>query len=70
MNRFFLGLSLILALVSCSNVPETETGEIRTLRLIKNAFDSFNETKQFVDARDLINREKIDAAAWAVVLAG
>ena len=53
--------------MSCSNVPETETGEIRTLRLIKNAFDSFNETKQFVDARDLINREKIDAAKIPVL---
>lgn len=39
-----------------------ETGEIRTLKLLKKAFDTPNKPKQFIDARNLINREQIDAA--------
>ena len=58
MQAFFL----IVILASCSNAPETETGEIRTLQLLKKAFDSSNKPKQFIDARNLINREQIDAA--------
>ena len=62
MNKFFASLTLIIILASCSNAPETETGEIRTLQLIKKALDSSNKPKQFIDARNLINREQIDAA--------
>ena len=62
MNKFFASLALVLILASCSNAPETETGEIRTLQLLKKAFDSSNKPKRFMDARNLINREQIDAA--------
>ena len=62
MKKFLASLSFILILASCSNAPETETGEIRTLQLLKKAFDSSNKPKRFVDARKLIDREKIDAA--------
>ena len=62
MNKFIASLSFILILVSCSNAPETETSEIQTLQLLKKAFDQLNKPKRFVDARNLINREQIDAA--------
>ena len=62
MRKFSASLVLILILASCSNAPETETGEIRTLQLLKKAFDSSNKSKRFMDARNLINREQIDAA--------
>ena len=62
MKIFFASLALILILASCSNAPETETGEIRTLQLLKKVFDTSNKSKQFIDARNLINREQIDAA--------
>ena len=62
MSKFFVGLALTLILASCSKAPETETGEIRTLQLLKKAFDSSNKPMQFIDARNLINREQIDAA--------
>ena len=62
MNKFLASLSFILILASCSNAPETETGEIRTLQLLKNALISLDKPKRFVDAKDLINREQIDAA--------
>ena len=38
-----------------------ETGEIQALQLLKS-FDSSNRQKQFIDARNLISREQIDAA--------
>ena len=35
MNKFFISLTFILILASCSNAPDTETGEMRTLQLLK-----------------------------------
>ena len=62
MNKFLASLTLIVILSSCSNAPETETGEIRLLKLIKAAFEDSTNPKQFIDARKLINRKQIDAA--------
>ena len=67
MSRFCIWLCCILILASCSNAPETETGEIRTLQLLKKAFDSSRKPKQFIDARNLISREQIDAANMPVL---
>ena len=67
MKKFFASLALVLILASCSNAPETETGEIRTLQILKKAFDSSKQPKQFIDARNLINREQIDAANMPVL---
>ena len=67
MNGFFKSLAFILILASCSNAPETETGEIRTLQLLKKAFESSNKPKQLMDARNLINREQIDATSMPVL---
>ena len=67
MNKFFVSLTFIIILSSCSNAPETETGEIRTLKLIKAAFESSRKPTQFIDARDLINRKQIDAANSSVL---
>ena len=61
-NKFITSLAFIVILASCSNAPETETGEIRTLELLKEALDSSNKQRQFIDARNLINRKQIDAA--------
>ena len=67
MSKFFASLALILILASCSNAPETETGEIRTLQLLKKAFDSSKKPKQFINARNLINRKQIDEANMPVL---
>ena len=67
MKNFFASLAFILILTSCSNAPETETGEIRTLKLIKDAIAGSRKPKQFIDARNLINREQIDAANMPVL---
>ena len=62
MNKFLTSLTLIVIIASCSNSPERETGEIETMQLLKKAFDSSNKHQQFINARNLINREQIDAA--------
>ncbi len=67
MNNFLKSLAFILILASCSNAPEMETGEIRTLQLLKKAFEGSNKPKQFINARNLINRKQIDAANMPVL---
>lgn len=62
MNKFITSLASMFILASCSNAPETETGEIRTLKLIKDAFENIRKPKKFIDSRNLIYREQIDAA--------
>ena len=57
-------LVLVVALVSCTNTDEFETGEIRTFHLLKNAWTQWTQEtnqKSFPDSRQLINRKKIDA---------
>ena len=60
MNKFLASLTFILILASCSNAPEMETGEIRTLQLLKKAFESSNKPKRFLDSKTLLNRKRID----------
>ena len=62
MNKFLISLAVVIIFASCSNTPDMETGEIRTLQLLKKAFDSSNKPERFIDARNLINRKQIDAA--------
>ena len=62
MNKFIVSFIFIVILTSCSNTTDTQTGEMRTLQLLKEAFGSSTKQKQFIDARNLINREQIDAA--------
>ena len=56
MNKFLASFTFIIILVSCSNTTDMETGEIRTLQLLKKAFDSSNKYNRFIDARNLISQ--------------
>ena len=67
MNRFTLGLILIVIFASCSNTPELETGEIKTLEIINQAFQKSGQRKLFIDSRQLLNRKKIDKAKIPVL---
>jgi hypothetical protein len=62
MRKGFLNLVLILTLTSCSNTKDMETGEIETLKMFKQAFDKLENPKVFVDARNLLSRQQVDAA--------
>ena len=67
MKRFLLISVLISILVSCSSTPELETGEIKTLAILGQAFQQSNKPKQFVDSRSLLTRNQIDQAKVSVL---
>ena len=67
MTRLLIILLAISALASCSNTPELETGEIKTLKLIKKIFEQNNQPKQFLDARAILSRQQVDAAKIPVL---
>ena len=60
MNRFVLISVFVSVLTSCSNTPEQETGEIKTLTIFNQALQQSNQPKQFIDARLLLDRKQID----------
>ena len=61
-TKSLICLALIFSISACSNTPELETGEIKTLQLLKEALFEQNNEKTFVDARMLLSRQQIDAA--------
>ena len=67
MRKCVANLLFIFALASCSNTTDMETGEIRTLQLLKNVFDKPKGSGVFADARNLLSREQIDAAKTPVL---
>lgn len=67
MKTFLISLIIISTLASCANTPEIETGEIRTLQLLKQAFEKSNKPKHFVDAKTLLSRKQIDEAKTPVL---
>ncbi len=62
MIRLLVILLVMSVLASCSNTPELETGEIKTLATLQKAFLQSNQPKQFIDARLVLSRQQIDAA--------
>ena len=61
MKKIFQTFIFIFILASCSNTPELETGEIKTVQLLKNVTEQLNNPKIFVDARHLLSRDQVDA---------
>ena len=62
MNKLLVNLFIVPILAACSNTPELQTGEIKALEMLAQAFPSSNQNNKFVDARLLLNREQIDEA--------
>ena len=67
MKKIIAKLVFILVAASCSNTPELETGDIKAVMLLKDAFDKSKNDKGFVDARNLLTREQISAAAIPIL---
>lgn len=67
MRRFLVISFIISVLTSCSNTPEKETGEIKTLMILKKALQQSDQPKQFIDARILLNRQQIDEAGVPIL---
>lgn len=59
-KKFLLNFALVVTIMSCSNTPEMETGEIRLLQTFKQAWKQSNKSKSFIDARTLLSRKYID----------
>ena len=49
------------------NSPEIETGEIKTVQVLKEALSNRQSQDIFIDARKLLTREQIDAAGIPVL---
>ena len=67
MKRMVFSLIVVSVMASCSNTPELETGEIKTLASLEQAFKQLNKPKRFIDAQNLLTREQIDKAAVPVL---
>ena len=67
MIKLFVQFMLFFTLLSCSNTSDLETGEIKTLKLLKLAIDQSLKPKIFFDARNLLNRKQIDAASIPIL---
>ena len=61
MIKFFSMIILLILATSCTNTDELETGEIKTLLLLKEVISKSKKPKSFLDSRLLLSREKIDA---------
>ena len=68
MKKIIANMSLLFSIVACSNSPELETGEIRTLRLLKQVIVDSNQRNVFIDARTLLSRKQIDAIDAPILL--
>ncbi len=67
MIRFSHIFMVVSILASCSNTPELETGEIKILDILREAFQSANQPKQFIDSKLLLTRNQIDEAKVPVL---
>ena len=67
MRNCLAKIVLFIFLTACSNTPDFETGEIKTLQLLKNVFSQSSKSKTFINARDLLSRKQIDDANTAVI---
>ena len=67
MKKFLLTSFLISILVSCASTSELETGEIKTLAILVQAFQHSNKPKRFVDSRLLLTRKQINEAKIPVL---
>ncbi len=59
-KKFLLNFALVFTIMSCANAPERETGEIRVLQTLKQAWQNSNKSRLFIDSRTLLSRKYID----------
>lgn len=59
-KKFLLNFALVSSIMSCSNAPEMETGEIRLLKTLEQAWQNSNKSRLFIDSRTLLSRKQID----------
>lgn len=62
MIKYHFYLPILFFIVACSNSPDFETGEIKTFQILKETLINKNNSRAFVDSRDLLSRKQIDKA--------
>ena len=62
MIKYFAPYAIIFLFSACSNTPELETGEIKTLKWFSEALDQSHNSNLFIDAKTLLTRSQIDSA--------
>ena len=62
MIKYFAPYAIIFLFSACSNTPELETGEIKTLKWFSEALDQSQNSNLFIDAKTLLTRSQIDSA--------
>ena len=67
MKNLLANILLFLTIAACTNSPELETGEIKTIKLFQQTLKQLDTPKLFVDARKLLSREQIDAASVPIL---
>ena len=60
-------LSIYHAFISCGNSSDFETGEIRAIKMLREALIAYNSSKVLLDTRKIITRKKIDGAGIPVL---
>ena len=67
MKTLWKSVVLIFIISSCSNSPDMETGEIKTMQLLKQTFEQSDNLPIFVDAKTLLSRKQIDLAVLSPI---
>lgn len=67
MIRLLVLFLSLTTLTSCSNSPDLTKGEIEIIPLIRDAVQAQTAPENFVDARKLVTRDKIDASGMEVL---
>ena len=67
MKIFFLIILFVVSLTGCSNLKESEKGEIQAVKMIKDILLSSKKTSVLLDTRKVITRKKIDDAKIPVL---
>ena len=67
MKKIFGTFILILLIISCSNAPEFESGEIGAIQRLNKVLSKLDKSSTFIDSRNLLSRKQIDAANTPVL---
>ena len=67
MRQIFMIIVVFATLISCSNSSDFETGEIKAIKILREALIASNTSTMLLDTRKVITRKKIDDAKIPVL---
>lgn len=66
-RKFLVSTFLFLVISNCTNSPELETGEIKTIQLFKDILTRKDNPTTFIESKKILSRERIDAAGIPII---